>query len=86
MHHRDCLKVHGKTDIPATARDSLFNNDWFVPRDANGTLTTIVKRTSREAPEGARIVDGRLELPDTPRLPSSNHAFMPKYGTYVRVS
>lgn len=81
------LKVHGKTDIPATARDSLFNNDWFVARDANGTLTTIIKCTSREAPEGARIVDGRLELLDTPRLPSCNHAFiMPKYGTYVRVS
>lgn len=81
------LKRYGKQDLPATDRHSLFNNDWFVARDANGTLTTIIKCTAREEPDGARIVDGRLELLDAPRLPSCSHAFLlPKYGTYVQVS
>ncbi|UZW60930.1 hypothetical protein [Lysobacter enzymogenes] len=80
-------KLYGKKDIPATDRHSLFNNDWFVARDADGTLTTIIKCTAREEPDGARIADGRLELLDAPRLPSCSHAFvMPKYGTYVQVS
>lgn len=81
------FKRYGKKDIPATDRHSLFNNDWFVARDADAVLTTIIKCTSREEPEGARIVDGQLQLLDAPRLPSCTHAFiMPKYGTYVQVS
>ncbi len=81
------LQRHGRKDIPATDRHSVFNNDWFVARDANGTLTTVIKCTSREEPDGARMVDGRLQLLDAPRLPRCNHSFlMPRYGTNVRVS
>lgn len=80
-------KRYGKNGDTAAQRHSLFNNDWLVGRDAQGTLTTVIKCTSREEPEGARIVEGRLELLDAPMLPSCSHSFlMPRYSTNVRVS
>lgn len=78
---------YGKHGDTAAQRHSPFNNDWLVGRDAQGTLTTVIKCTSREEPEGARIVEGRLELLDAPMLPSCSHSFlMPRYGANVRVS
>ncbi|MGO1071024.1 hypothetical protein [Lysobacter sp. CA199] len=80
-------KLYGDKAKAASERHSVFNNDWFVGRAADGTLTTVIKCTAREEPEGAQIVDGRLKLLDTLRLPSCDHTFLlPRYGSKINVS
>lgn len=68
-------------------RDAAFNNDWFVGRDANGTLTTVIKCTARELPDGAEIDGDTLRLLDAPKLSMCSHDFtLPGYDARINVS
>lgn len=81
------LKVYGDKTSRAGDRDSLFNNDWFVARDADGALTTVIKCTSREMPDGAEIEGAALRLLGTPKLSMCSHDFtIARYNARINVS
>lgn len=81
------LKVYGDKANRAGDRDSLFNNDWFVARDADGALSTVIKCTSREIPDGAQTQGDTLRLLDAPKLPMCSHDFtIARYDARINVS
>lgn len=88
-YYTDFAKVdaYNRSGSGAGDRDSLFNNDWFVARDDRGALTTVIKCTAREVPDGAEVQGETLRLLDAPKLAMCSHDFtIPAYDTRINVS
>lgn len=77
---------HGDAIDLAEQRSSPLNRDWFVSRDAQGRLTTLITCNSREMADGAVLRGDTLELGEPPALAACEHQFvLPRYRALVRI-
>lgn len=79
------LKQHGdKVDL-ARQRESALNRDWFVQRDAQGKLTTVITCSAREMPDGVVLDGDTLEQIKPPIATCEHSLILPRYNTRVTV-
>ena len=81
------VKAYGP-DTPAIRDMEHHNDDWLLNTDSSGVLRSIVKCTSFNAPDGARLEEGRIvDAPVNRRRSTCNHMFLlPEFKATVEVN
>ncbi len=84
---RAYLRARGLAD-DAPGMQDRSHRDWYVARDRNGAIQTIVKCTSRGVTEsGVRFSEGRMIRSEESELPECDHFFiLPEYRIRARVT
>lgn len=67
--------IHGKDNIPVMKKD--FHDDWYLARQHEDRLETVIKCTSREVVgDGVETTQGKWHRDDTSSLPECTHSFI----------
>lgn len=74
-------RAKGYSDAHSDDSTSVFNaayhKDWYVARDENGQISTIIKCTSKEVSQsGVEYRDGKLVRSKEEELPECDHFFI----------